>query len=206
MLTIWGRKNSSNVKKVLWCLKELNVPYNQIDIGGKFGKLDDPQYLKMNPNGQIPCLQEGDFILWESNAIVRYLAAKFGKDVLYPQDLQERANADKWMDWVGSHLFPHIKQLVIGFVRTPEAERDQKQIEQTLTEIEKLMKVLDNTLAEQKYLSGDKFGIADIALGPMIYPWLNIPIKRPSLPNIERWYQLMAERPAFKEIVMIELS
>ncbi|WP_323836275.1 glutathione S-transferase family protein [Photorhabdus africana] len=206
MLTIWGRKNSSNVKKVLWCLKELNVPYNQVDIGGKFGKLDDPQYLKMNPNGKIPCLQEGDFILWESNAIVRYLAAKFGKDVLYPQDLQERANADKWMDWVGSHLFPHIKQLMIGFIRTPEAERDQKQIEQTQAEIEKLMEVLDNTLAEQKYLSGDKFGMADIALGPMIYPWLNIPIKRPSLPNIERWYQLMAERPAFKEIVMIELS
>ncbi|MBS9432890.1 glutathione S-transferase family protein [Photorhabdus hainanensis] len=206
MLTIWGRKNSSNVKKVLWCLKELNVPYNQIDIGGKFGKLDDPQYLKMNPNGQIPCLQEDNFALWESNAIVRYLAAKFGKDVLYPQDLQERANADKWMDWVGSHLFPHIRQLVIGFIRTPEAERDQKQIEQTLIEIEKLMKVLDNTLAAQKYLSGDKFGMADIALGPMIYPWLNIPIKRPSLPNIERWYQLMAERPAFKEIVMIELS
>ncbi|MCT8343917.1 glutathione S-transferase [Photorhabdus kleinii] len=206
MLTIWGRKNSSNVKKVLWCLKELGVPYNQVDIGGKFGKLDDPQYLKMNPNGKIPCLQEGDFILWESNAIVRYLAAKFGKDILYPQDLQERANADKWMDWVGSHLFPYIRQLMIGFIRTPEAERDQKQIEQTLAEIEKLMKVLDNILAEQKYLSGDKFGMADIALGPMIYPWLNIPIKRPSLPNIERWYQLMAERPAFKEIVMIELS
>ncbi|WP_387690369.1 glutathione S-transferase family protein [Photorhabdus sp. RM71S] len=206
MLTIWGRKNSSNVKKVLWCLKELGVPYNQVDIGGKFGKLDDPQYLKMNPNGKIPCLQEGDFILWESNAIVRYLAAKFGKDILYPQDLQERANADKWMDWVGSHLFPYIRQLMIGFIRTPEAERDQKQIEQTLAEIEKLMKVLDNILAEQQYLSGDKFGMADIALGPMIYPWLNIPIKRPSLPNIERWYQLMAERPAFKEIVMIELS
>ncbi|RAW95146.1 MULTISPECIES: glutathione S-transferase family protein [unclassified Photorhabdus] len=206
MLTIWGRKNSSNVKKVLWCLKELGVPYNQVDIGGKFGKLDDPQYLKMNPNGKIPCLQEGDFILWESNSIVRYLAAKFGKDILYPQDLQEKANADKWMDWVGSHLFPYIRQLMIGFIRTPEAERDQKQIEQTLAEIEKLMKMVENTLAEQKYLSGDKFGMADIALGPMIYPWLNIPIKRPSLPNIERWYQLMAERPAFKEIVMIELS
>ncbi|MCA6220198.1 glutathione S-transferase family protein [Photorhabdus antumapuensis] len=206
MLTIWGRKNSSNVKKVLWCLKELDVPHNQVDIGGKFGKLDDPQYLKMNPNGKIPCLQEGDFILWESNTIVRYLAAKFGKDILYPQDLQERANADKWMDWVGSHLFPHLRQLIIGFIRTPEAERDQKQIEQTLVEIEKLMKVVDNTLAEQKYLSGDKFGMADIALGPMIYPWLNIPIKRPSLKNIERWYQLMTERPAFKEIVMIELS
>ncbi|NRN28555.1 glutathione S-transferase family protein [Photorhabdus heterorhabditis] len=206
MLTVWGRKNSSNVKKVLWCLKELNVPYNQIDIGGKFGKLDDPQYLKMNPNKQIPCLQEGDFILWESNAIVRYLAAKFGENVLYPQNLQERANTEKWMDWCGSHLFPHIRQLMIGIIRTPEAERDQKQIEQTMTEIEKLMEIADNALTEQEYFSGDKFGMADIALGPMIYPWLNVHIKRPSLPNIERWYHLMTERPAFREIVMIELT
>ncbi len=101
MLTIWGRKNSSNVKKVLWCLEELNVPYQQIDIGGKFGKLNDPTYLRMNPNAVIPCLQDGDFILWESNAIVRYIAAKFGKDCLYPADLQERASVEKWMDWVG---------------------------------------------------------------------------------------------------------
>ncbi len=146
------------------------MPYNQIDIGGKFGKLDDPQYLKLNPNKQIPCLQEGDFILWESNAIVRYLAAKFGENVLYPQNLQERANTEKWMDWVGSHLFPHIRQLMIGIIRTPEAERDQKQIEQTLIEIEKLMEIADNALTEQEYFSGDKFGMADIALGPMIYP------------------------------------
>ncbi|PHM74647.1 glutathione S-transferase family protein [Xenorhabdus kozodoii] len=206
MLTIWGRKNSSNVKKVLWCLEELNVPYQQIDVGGKFGKLRDPEYLRMNPNAVIPCLQEDDFILWESNAIVRYIAAKFGKDSLYPADLRARASVEKWMDWVGCNLFPPIRQFLISFVRTPADQRDPKVIAQSLAEIEKLLKIVDETLSNQQYLSGDKLGMADIALAPLVYLWLNVEIARPSLPNLERWYQLLAERPAFKKIVMIEIS
>ncbi|WFQ81442.1 glutathione S-transferase family protein [Xenorhabdus sp. SF857] len=206
MLTIWGRKNSSNVKKVLWCLEELNVPYQQIDVGGKFGKLNDPEYLRMNPNAVIPCLQEDDFILWESNAIVRYIAAKFGKDSLYPADLQERASVEKWMDWVGCNLFAPIKQFVISFIRTPADQRDPKIIAQSVTEIEKWLKIVDDTLSNQQYLAGDKFGMADISLAPLAYLWLNVEIERPSLPNLERWYQLLTERPAFKKIVMIEIN
>ncbi|CAM3835605.1 glutathione S-transferase family protein [Xenorhabdus thuongxuanensis] len=206
MLTIWGRKNSSNVKKVLWCLEELNVPYQQIDVGGKFGKLNDPEYLRMNPNAVIPCLQEDDFILWESNAIVRYIAAKYGKDSLYPADLQERASVEKWMDWVGCNFFPPIKQFMINFVRTPADQRDPKIIGQLLAEIEKWLRIIDDTLSNQQYLSGDKFGMADIALAPLAYLWLNVEIERPSLPNLERWYQLLIERPAFRKIVMIEIS
>ncbi|KLU16823.1 MULTISPECIES: glutathione S-transferase family protein [Xenorhabdus] len=206
MLTIWGRKNSSNVKKVLWCLEELNVPYQQIDVGGKFGKLNDPEYLRMNPNAVIPCLQEDDFILWESNAIVRYIAAKFGKDSLYPADLQERASVEKWMDWVGCNLFAPIKQFVISFIRTPADQRDPKIIAQSVTEIEKWLKIVDDTLSNQQYLAGDKFGMADISLAPLAYLWLNVEIERPSLPNLERWYQLLTERPAFRKIVMIEIN
>ncbi|MDE1473819.1 glutathione S-transferase [Xenorhabdus bovienii] len=206
MLTIWGRKSSSNVKKVIWCLEELNVPYQQIDVGGKFGKLNTPEYLLMNPNAVIPCLQEGDFILWESNTIVRYISAKFGENSLYPADLQERAKIDQWMDWVGCNLFPPIKQLMINIVRTPEDQRDPKVVAQILKEIEKLLKIVDNVLDKQKYLSGDKFGMADIALAPLVYPWLKVGIERPSLPNLERWYQLLTERPAFQKIVMIEIS
>ncbi|WP_340610666.1 glutathione S-transferase family protein [Xenorhabdus bharatensis] len=206
MLTVWGRKNSSNVKKVLWCLEELNVPYQQIDIGGKFGKLDDPNYLHMNPNGVIPCLQDGDFTLWESNVIVRYLAEKFGKNTLYPNDIKEKYNIEKWMDWTGCNLFSPIKQLMISLVRTPEAQRDQKVIAQALAEIERLLKIADEALSQQTYLSGDKFGMADIALAPFIYPWINVMTERPSLPNLERWYQLMTERPAFQKIVMIEIN
>ncbi|MCG3460357.1 glutathione S-transferase [Xenorhabdus bovienii] len=206
MLTIWGRKSSSNVKKVIWCLEELNVPYQQIDVGGKFGKLNTPEYLLMNPNAVIPCLQEDDFILWESNAIVRYIVEKFGENSLYPADLQERARINQWMDWVGCNLFPPIKQLMINIVRTPEDQRDPKVVAQILKEIEKLLKIVDNVLDKQKYLSGDKFGMADIVLAPLIYPWLKVGIERPSLPNLERWYQLLTERPAFQKIVMIEIS
>ncbi|MBC8945282.1 MULTISPECIES: glutathione S-transferase family protein [Xenorhabdus] len=206
MLTVWGRKNSSNVKKVLWCLEELKIPYQQIDVGGKFGKLDDPKYLHMNPNGVIPCLQDDDFILWESNVIVRYIAEKFGKDILYPTDIKEKYNVEKWMDWISCNLFPPIKQLMINLVRTPEAQRDQKIISQALAEIEKLLKIADETLGKQTYLSGDKFGMADIALAPFVYLWINVVTERLSLPNLERWYQLMTERPAFKKIVMIEIN
>ncbi|MDX7991492.1 glutathione S-transferase family protein [Xenorhabdus littoralis] len=206
MLTVWGRKNSSNVKKVLWCLEELNVPYKQIDIGGTFGKLNEPEYLSMNPNSVIPCLQDDDFILWESNTIVRYIAAKFGEKTLYPADLQERASIEKWMDWVGCNLFPPIKQFMISFIRTPEDQRDPEVITQTLAEIEKLLSIVDNTLNNQQYLSGNKFGMADIALAPLAYLWLNVDIERPSLPNLEHWYKLMTERPAFQKIVMIEIN
>ncbi|CAM3189929.1 putative glutathione S-transferase with thioredoxin-like domain and glutathione S-transferase, C-terminal domain [Xenorhabdus nematophila ATCC 19061] len=206
MLTVWGRKNSSNVKKVLWCLEELNVPYQQVDIGGKFGKLNEPEYLRMNPNAVIPCLQEGDFILWESNVIVRYIAAKFGQDSLYPTDLQERASVEKWMDWVSCNMFPPIKQLMINVVRTPKDQQNPEIISQILSEIKSLLKMVDNTLGNQPYLSGDKFGMADIALAPLVYPWLNVEVERPSLPNLERWYQLLTKRPAFQKIVMIEIN
>ncbi|MDC9598258.1 glutathione S-transferase family protein [Xenorhabdus anantnagensis] len=187
-------------------MEELNVPYRQIDIGGKFGRLNDPEYLRMNPNAVIPCLQEDDFILWESNTIIRYIAAKFGKDSLYPSDLRERASIEKWMDWVGCNLFPPIKQFMISFIRTPEDQRDPKMITQSLTEIEKLLKIIDDTLSNQQYLSGNTFGMADIALAPLAYLWLNVEIERPSLPNLERWYQLLTERPTFKKIVMIEIN
>ncbi|MDX7989304.1 glutathione S-transferase family protein [Xenorhabdus sp. 12] len=206
MLTIWGRKNSANVKKVLWCLEELNVPYQQVDVGGKFGKLNDAEYLQMNPNAVIPCLQEDDFILWESNAIVRYIAAKYGKDTLYPAALQERASVEKWMDWGICNLFPPIKQFMINFVRTPAEQRDPNVISQSMAEIEKLLKIIDDTLNHQIYLSGSKFGMADIALAPLVYLWLNVDLERPSFPNLERWYQLLTTRPAFQKIVMIEIS
>ncbi|MDR0219140.1 MAG: glutathione S-transferase family protein [Enterobacteriaceae bacterium] len=206
MLTVWGRKNSSNVKKVLWCLEELKVPYQQIDIGGKFGGLNDPEYLRLNPNGVIPCLQDDDFVLWESNVIVRYIVEKSGKNILHPTNIKEKYNIEKWMEWVSCNLFFPIKQLMINLVRTPEAQRDQKVISQALTEIEKLLKIADEALSQQTYLSGEKFGMADIALAPFVYPWVNVVTERPSLPNLERWYQLMTERPAFQKIVMIEIN
>ena len=207
MLTVWGRTNSSNVKKVLWCLKELNIPYNQKDVGGPFGGVDTPEYKKMNPNSTIPTLQDERFTLWESNAILRYLTEKYDHShLLLSADLQEKAAADKWMDWSGANLFDHIKQMMNKIVRVPEADRDPVQAKIIYQNIEKLLAIADEALSTQAYFSGDKFGIADIAIAPLFYPWHEIVTERPAFPHLERWYQTLTQRPAFQEIVMLPIK
>ncbi|ATG18096.1 TPA: glutathione S-transferase family protein [Providencia alcalifaciens] len=207
MLTVWGRTNSSNVKKVLWCLKELNIPYNQKDVGGPFGGVDTPEYKKMNPNSTIPTLQDERFTLWESNAILRYLTEKYDHShLLLAADLQEKAAADKWMDWSGANLFDHIKQMMNKIVRVPEADRDPVQAKIIYQNIEKLLAIADEALSTQAYFSGDKFGIADIAIAPLFYPWHEIVTERPAFPHLERWYQTLTQRPAFQEIVMLPIK
>lgn len=207
MLTVWGRKNSSNVKKVLWCLEELNVTYAQKDVGGPFGGLDTPEYKKMNPNSTIPTLQDDHFTLWESNTILRYLTEKFDHShLLLSQDVQERAAADKWMDWGGSNLFGNIKQMMNKIVRVPVSERDPEVVNSICQNIEKLLKIADDALAEQAYFSGQKFGIADIAIAPLFYPWREIVTERPAFNHLERWYEQLKTRPAFQKIVMIPIK
>ncbi|MGP2542472.1 glutathione S-transferase [Yersinia sp. 2541 StPb PI] len=206
MLTVWGRNNSTNVKKVLWCLEELGISYQRIDVGGQYGKLNDPLYRSMNPNGLIPCLQDGDFILWESNTIVRYLAAQYGDSALYLPDAQLRAGAEKWMDWATSSMVEPFKAVFIGLVRTPPEQQDKVKIAQGMTQLNTLMAIADHALEKQAYLSGDKFGIGDIPLGCLAYAWFNLSIERPSLPNVERWYQRVSQRAAFKKVIDIGLS
>lgn len=207
MLTVWGRKNSSNVKKVLWCLEELNVAYEQKNVGGPFGGLDTPEYKKMNPNSTIPTLQDDQFTLWESNTILRYLTEKFDHShLLLSLDVQERASADKWMDWGGSNLFDNIKQMMNKIVRVPVNERDPEVANSIYQNIEKLLKIADDLLAEQAYFSGQKFGIADIAIAPLFYPWREIVTERPEFHNLERWYEQLKTRPAFQKIVMTPIK
>ncbi|MER5137130.1 glutathione S-transferase family protein [Providencia stuartii] len=207
MLTVWGRKNSSNVKKVLWCLEELNVAYHQKDVGGPFGGLDTPEYKKMNPNSTIPTLQDDDFTLWESNTILRYLTEKFEHShLLVPQNLQEKAAADKWLDWGCGSLFDNIKQMMNKIVRVSPDERDPETVRTIYHNIEKLLKIADEALATQPYFSGQQFGIADIAIAPLFYPWHEIVTERPEFPHLERWYSQLTTRPAFQKIVMIPLK
>lgn len=206
MLTVWGRNNSTNVKKVLWCLEELGISYQRIDVGGQYGKLNDPLYRSMNPNGLIPCLQDDDFILWESNTIVRYLAAQYGDGTLYLPDARLRASAEKWMDWATSSMAEPFKAVFIGLVRTPPEQQDKVKIAQGMTQLNTLMAIADQALEKQAYLSGDKFGIGDIPLGCLAYAWFNLSIERPPLPNVERWYQHVSQRAAFKKVIDIGLS
>ncbi|EBH1360832.1 glutathione S-transferase family protein [Salmonella enterica subsp. enterica serovar Napoli] len=208
MITLWGRNNSTNVKKVLWTLEELELPYDQILAGGKFGVNQDADYLAMNPNGLVPLLKddETDLLLWESNAIVRYLAAQYGQNRLWVDNPARRAEGEKWMDWANQTLSPAHRVILMGLVRTPPEKRDQAAIEAGIEKCDSLFALLDDALAHQPWFSGDNFGTGDIAIAPFVYNLLNVGLKWTPRPNLERWYQQLTERPAFRKVVMISVT
>jgi glutathione S-transferase len=207
MLKIWGRINSSNVRKALWIAEELGLPYESLNAGGAFGINDQPQYLAKNPNGVVPMIEDGDFVLWESNAIVRYLAAQYGgQSSLYQRDPQARASADKWMDWTTSTLAGPFRPVFWGVLRTPVEQQDWVQINAAIKAVEKLLVIVDQALAGQPYLSGDEFGMGDIPLGCFAYAWFEMPIERAALPHLQAWYERLKQRPAFQKAVMTPLT
>ena len=203
MLKILGRATSSNVQKVVWICEELNVPYERTDIGGPFGGNDQAEYLSMNPNGRVPTIDDDGFILWESNAIVRYLADKHGAGTpLWPDDVQARASAGRWMDWALSTLAGTHVPVYQGLIRTPEADRDMAKIAAARDGWAKANEVLESWLGDHEYLSGDAFGIGDIPASPFTFRWFNLDIDREDFPNLKRWHQAICERPAFREHVI----
>jgi glutathione S-transferase len=166
MLKIWGRKNSSNVRKPLWAAEELGLAYEAIDAGGAFGVVDTPEYRAMNPNGRVPVIEDDGFVLWESNAIVRYLMARHAAgSAWYPADLQARATADKWMDWTTSSFAGPFRTVFWGVLRTPADQQDWSAIKAAIKECEALLTMADQALATRPYLSGDEIGMGDIPLG-----------------------------------------
>jgi len=202
MIKIWGRNTSSNVQKVMWAVGEIGLPHERIDIGGSFGKNNEPAYLAMNPNGLVPTLEEEDgFLLWESNSIVRYLAAKHKATALEPADLRMRANASKWMDWQLAVLGPAITPVFWGLVRTPPEKRDHTAIEQGKKKTTGAVKMMDDQLAKTAYLAGDGFSYGDVPAGIMAYRYRQLVPDRPPFPNFERWYAAVSARPAFKNHV-----
>jgi len=207
MLKIWGRKNSSNVRKALWIAEEIGIAYQSLDAGGAFGLVEGAEYRAKNPNGRIPMIEDGDFILWESNAIVRYLAARYAPDsAFYPADVQARASADKWMDWTTSTLADPFKPVFWGGLRTPPEQQDWALINAGIKTIHELLRVPDKVLSKQPYLSGDELGMGDIPLGSFIYAWFEMPIERPPLPGLEAWYERLKARAAYQKAVMTVLS
>ncbi|ECC8923274.1 glutathione S-transferase family protein [Salmonella bongori] len=208
MITLWGRNNSTNVKKVLWTLEELELPYDQILAGGKFGVNQDADYLAMNPNGLVPLLKddETNLLLWESNTIVRYLAAQYGQNRLWVDSPARRAEGEKWMDWANQTLSPAHRVILMGLVRTPPEKRDQAAIEAGIEKCDSLFALLDDALARQPWFSGENFGTGDIAIAPFVYNLLNVGLNWTPRPNLERWYQQLTERPAFRKVVMIPVT
>jgi glutathione S-transferase len=202
MLKIWGRNTSSNVQKVMWAVGEMSLPHQRIDVGGSFGKNKEPPYLAMNPNGLVPTLEEEDgFTLWESNSIVRYLAAKHASRMLEPADLKTRALAHKWMDWQLSVMGPAITPVFWGLIRTPPEKRDQNAIAAAKVRTIEAAQLLDRQLGKTPYLAGDAFSYGDIPVGIMMYRCMQLISERPATPNLDRWYAAISSRPAFKDQV-----
>ena len=204
MFKIWGRNNSSNVQKAMWAVAELKLECQRIDIGGQFGRNKEPPYLAMNPNGLVPTLEEEDgFLLWESNTIVRYLAAQH-KSSLEPADLRTRANASKWMDWQLSVASPAIFPLFWGLVRTPPDKRDPAAIAAGRDKTGEALKIMDAQLAKTQFLASDEFSYGDIPIGPIVHRYMALvpPPERAPIKHVERWYAAMCARPAFKEHIV----
>jgi glutathione S-transferase len=202
MLKIWGRATSVNVQKAMWAVGELALPYERIDIGGPFGHNKEPAYLAMNPNGLVPTLEEDGFLLWESNAIVRYLAGKYGPGRLEPLDLRERARAGSWMDWQLSVAMPALTPVFWGLIRTPPEKRDHAAIEASKAKTLAAMKMVDAQLAKTAHVASDTFSMGDISVGAMAYRFRRLMPEVPKLENLERWFAGIEQRPAFKEHVL----
>ncbi len=202
MLEIWGRPYSSNVIPVIWTANELGLDYTLQLAGGSFGKLDTEAYGKINPNRMIPSIRDGDFALWESLAIVRYLCDRYGAGTLSPADPQMRAIADQWMEWSASRAFMPVIYLFFATVRTQPAERDPAKIASLNKEAHDALTILDRHLADRPYVCGDEFTMGDIPIGCVVYRHFNVEVERPALPHVEAWYDRLTTRPAYQDHVM----
>ncbi|MCB1500574.1 MAG: glutathione S-transferase family protein [Bauldia sp.] len=198
MLTVWGRINSINVQKVLWTLAEIGIDYRRIDAGMAFGVNDTPDYRAMNPTGLIPTIDDDGYVLWESNVIVRYLAAKYAPGKLYPEDVAGRFHAERWMDWQATAFYPSMIPIFLGLIRKVPEHSDPAVIEACRLRAEACLSILDAELATRSFLNGDSFTIADIPAGAVANRWYRLPVRRESHPIVEGWLARLAERPGFK--------
>ena len=206
MLKILGRTNSSNVQKVLWACDELELSYQREDIGGDFGGTQESKYLAMNPNGLVQTMIDNGNVLWESNAIIRYLCENHAPNLLLPEDPWQVALAQQWMDWQQTVLAPAIRPVFWGLVRTPEDERNVDEIAAGQTQTASAMAILDHHLSQNTFVAGASLSFGDIPVGIMAYRWFQLDIERIELPHLARWYQSLADRKAYRDRAMIGLS
>ncbi len=217
MMRLWGRKSSINVQKVLWCLAELGLQegkdFERIDAGMQFGIVRSPEFLKMNPNGLVPTLEDGDIVLWESNTIMRYLASQYDKNKRFPSSIPTQFNSEKWMDWQVGTLWPVLRPSFIGLTRVPEAEQDHAGIQKAYQATNQLFALLNQTLESQAYCSGEQFHIGDIVLALCVHRWILLNKtfpkqtgERTNLKNINRWLKQLETETYFQEFAEKELN
>ncbi|MDA1075049.1 MAG: glutathione S-transferase family protein [Proteobacteria bacterium] len=202
MIHLYGRHTSYNVQKVLWLLDEIGLPYQHSNLGGTFGGLDTDTFGQLNPHRRVPVLTDGPTTVWESHAIIRYLAATYSPAGLWPVEARERAIADQWMEWATNSLMPAFGRLFWGYYRTPETQRNHAAIEATIKELTVLYRTLDDQLDGRAFLVGDALTMADIPAGTSLYRYfeMGLTVERPA--NVWRWYESLRMRPAYQERVM----
>ncbi len=205
MIEVWGRRSSSNVQKVVWALDELGLDFKRHKVGGSFGGTREPAYLKMNPNALVPVLTEGDVTMFESNAIVRFLAARHGGP-LRPKDAKGLAAAEQWMEWQQLNVVPAISAIFWNKVRLPSAERNDKAIADAEASLAKTLPIADSALASSQWFAGDSFSFGDIVLGVLYWRYFKLDGKTLGLPNVTRWFDALQQRPAYRKWIMVEIG
>lgn len=206
MLKIWGRMSSINVKKVVWTAQELGLDLQRTEAGGLFGLVKTPDYMALNPNSLVPVIEDDGFVLWESNVIVRYLCARHSAGDMYPTDLRERFDAERWMDWQQTTLNPASRPGFWQLVRTPPEQRDAALLDESNAAVEALMAMLDAHLAQRHFMVGERFTVADIPVACEVHRWFGLPQARQGRPHLERWYDRLCARQASKGVLDLALS
>ena len=203
MLTVWGRATSLNVQSVMWTIAELGLEHRRIDWGGRFGGNDDLDYRRMNPNGLIPTLKDGDTVVWESAAIVRYLGARYGRGAFWPEDPAVRAGLDMWAEWSRTTMYPQLSRIFGQLVRTTTSRRDMREVANASEALILSLPMLEARIGDGPWLCGETLCFADIMIGHLLYRYMTLDFAKAPTPAIDAWYARLSERPAYREHVMV---
>lgn len=198
MIKILGRADSINVRKVLWLCDELNIAYEREDWGRGFQSPQAPEFVKLNPNATIPVIIDGDFVLWQSNSIIRYLSNAYAGQNLYPVDAKQRAIIDQWIDWQGIELNNSWTYALMNLLRHSPDHQDPKLVEKSIQAWSKMMKIVEQQLEKTgAYITGEHFSLADIVIGLSVQRWYLTPFDKPDYPQVKRYYELLSQREAY---------
>ena len=202
MIMVWGRRNSVNVQKVLWALAELDVPFTRENVGGSFGGNRDADFLRMNPMGLVPVIRDGDVTMFESNAIVRYLGARFRPGVLRPADHRHLAHAEQWMDWQQNVFGSAVSVIFMNTVRSPPGKRSAAAIADAEKRVIEALRIADDHLSRNDWFAGSQFSFGDIVMGAFLWRYMGLDCQKPEMPHVQEWLESLEEREPFRQAVM----
>ena len=202
MITLWGRASSANVQKITWLSEELGLKVDRKDVGGPFGGLDTPEYIAMNPCQLIPTVQDGETCVWESEAALRYLGAKYGSQ-FFPQDIEKRASVDKWMCWNQSTWFPAVSQVFATIMKVPSDKRSSAGLAQKLEGANTKAMFMNDQLKDRSFVAGNSLSLADFSFAAWLYRYFTLEIERPDMEYLEDYYDTLCKRTAYVKHVHI---